>query len=408
MLFAAERAIMKDAVGKERIFDMTDTVCAVVVAAGSSSRMGGSVPKQLMELCGKPVLSHTLSAFEKTPEVETVVVVCREEDMARIKEITENFSKIKALVPGGKTRQASVAAGVKAAGECGFVAIHDGARPLITPEEIRQVVADAKIWGASTLAAPVTDTIKTAGEQELVEETPDRSILRAVQTPQVFRKDEYVRAMEAAKAAGKDFTDDCQLMEFSGKPVHLCPGKRSNLKLTTPEDFLFARGILMEREERKNGMRIGHGYDVHRLTEGRKLILGGVEIPWDKGLFGHSDADVLAHAIADALLGAAALGDIGKLFPDNDPAYKGADSLKLLAEVCRRVREAGYEVENIDATILAQAPKLRPYIDRMRENLAAACGISPGQVSVKATTEEGLGFTGAGEGMAAHSVCLLR
>lgn len=408
MLFAAERAIMKDAVGKERIFDMTDTVCAVVVAAGSSSRMGGSVPKQLMELCGKPVLSHTLSAFEKTPEVETVVVVCREEDMARIKEITENFSKIKALVPGGKTRQASVAAGVKAAGECGFVAIHDGARPLITPEEIRQVVADAKIWGASTLAAPVTDTIKTAGEQELVEETLDRSILRAVQTPQVFRKDEYVRAMEAAKAAGKDFTDDCQLMEFSGKPVHLCPGKRSNLKLTTPEDFLFARGILMEREERKNGMRIGHGYDVHRLTEGRKLILGGVEIPWDKGLFGHSDADVLAHAIADALLGAAALGDIGKLFPDNDPAYKGADSLKLLAEVCRRVREAGYEVENIDATILAQAPKLRPYIDRMRENLAAACGISPGQVSVKATTEEGLGFTGAGEGMAAHSVCLLR
>lgn len=387
---------------------MTDTVCAVVVAAGSSSRMGGSVPKQLMELCGKPVLSHTLSAFEKTPEVETVVVVCREEDMARIKEITENFSKIKALVPGGKTRQASVAAGVKAAGECGFVAIHDGARPLITPEEIRQVVADAKIWGASTLAAPVTDTIKTAGEQELVEETLDRSILRAVQTPQVFRKDEYVRAMEAAKAAGKDFTDDCQLMEFSGKPVHLCPGKRSNLKLTTPEDFLFARGILMEREERKNGMRIGHGYDVHRLTEGRKLILGGVEIPWNKGLLGHSDADVLAHAIADALLGAAALGDIGKLFPDNDPAYKGADSLKLLAEVCRRVREAGYEVENIDATILAQAPKLRPYIDRMRENLAAACGISPGQVSVKATTEEGLGFTGAGEGMAAHSVCLLR
>ena len=408
MLFAAERAIMKDAVGKERIFDMTDTVCAVVVAAGSSSRMGGSVPKQLMELCGKPVLFHTLSAFEKTPEVETVVVVCREEDMARIKEITENFSKIKALVPDGKTRQASVAAGVKAAGECGFVAIHDGARPLITPEEIRQVVADAKIWGASTLAAPVTDTIKTAGEQELVEETLDRSILRAVQTPQVFRKDEYVRAMEAAKAAGKDFTDDCQLMEFSGKPVHLCPGKRSNLKLTTPEDFLFARGILMEREERKNGMRIGHGYDVHRLTEGRKLILGGVEIPWDKGLFGHSDADVLAHAIADALLGAAALGDIGKLFPDNDPAYKGADSLKLLAEVCRRVREAGYGVENIDATILAQAPKLRPYIDRMRENLAAACGISPGQVSVKATTEEGLGFTGAGEGMAAHSVCLLR
>lgn len=155
-------------------------------------------------------------------------------------------------------------------------------------------------------------------------------------------------------------------------------------------------------------MRIGHGYDVHRLVEGRRLILGGVEIPWKKGLLGHSDADVLAHAVADALLGAAALGDIGKLFPDTDPAYEGADSLLLLAEVCRVVREKGYEIENIDATILAQAPKLRPHIDVMREKLAGACGISTGQVSVKATTEEGLGFTGAGEGIAVHSVCLLR
>lgn len=155
-------------------------------------------------------------------------------------------------------------------------------------------------------------------------------------------------------------------------------------------------------------MRIGHGYDVHRLVESRRLILGGVEIPWKKGLLGHSDADVLAHAIADALLGAAALGDIGKLFPDTDPAYEGADSLLLLAEVCRVVREKGYEIENIDATILAQAPKLRPHIDAMREKLARACGIDIGQVSVKATTEEGLGFTGAGEGIAVHSVCLLR
>ena len=154
-------------------------------------------------------------------------------------------------------------------------------------------------------------------------------------------------------------------------------------------------------------MRIGHGYDVHRLTENRKLILGGVEIPYEKGLLGHSDADVLAHAIADALLGAAALGDIGKLFPDSDPAYKGADSLKLLAAVADKVRAGGYAIGNIDATVLAQAPKLRPYIDEMRQCLADACGISLDRVSVKATTEEGLGFTGSGEGMAAHAVCLL-
>lgn len=154
-------------------------------------------------------------------------------------------------------------------------------------------------------------------------------------------------------------------------------------------------------------MRIGHGYDVHRLVEGRPLILGGVQIPFAKGLLGHSDADVLAHAAADALLGAAALGDIGVLFPDTDPAFAGADSLKLLREVCARVRAAGFELSNLDATILCQRPKLRPYIPAMRENLAAACGVSVSQVSVKATTEEGLGFTGAGEGIAAHAVCLL-
>ena len=155
-------------------------------------------------------------------------------------------------------------------------------------------------------------------------------------------------------------------------------------------------------------MRIGHGYDVHKLVAGRALIIGGVEIPHEKGLLGHSDADVLLHAISDALLGAAALGDIGKLFPDTDPAYKGADSLKLLSVVCERVREAGFEIENIDATVLAQAPKLRPFIDTMRERIAGCMGIDASCVSVKATTEEGLGFTGAKEGIAAHAVCLLK
>ena len=154
-------------------------------------------------------------------------------------------------------------------------------------------------------------------------------------------------------------------------------------------------------------MRIGHGYDVHRLVEGRKLILGGVEIPFEKGLLGHSDADVLTHAIMDALLGAAALGDIGKLFPDSDPRYAGADSLRLATEVALRIRDAGYEIANIDATVLAQRPRLSPHIPAMREKLAAALKIPPSAISVKATTEEGLGFTGAGDGIAAHAVCLL-
>lgn len=387
-----------------------NTVCAVVVAAGSSTRMGGQTPKQLLPLCGEPLLSHTLRAFEAAESVDSVVVVCRWEDLPAIKTLAAPFHKVRAFPEGGATRQASVAAGVKAAGEAEILAIHDGARALITPEEIDRVVADCRLFGASTLAVPVVDTIKEADSQELVARTLDRSVLRSIQTPQVFYKAEYEKAMEAAAAAGKDFTDDCQLMEFVGRKVHLCPGSRSNLKVTTPEDILFAQAILQQRkeQERVSRMRIGHGYDVHRLVEGRKLILGGVTIPWEKGLLGHSDADVLAHAVADALLGAAALGDIGKLFPDTDPAYEGADSLQLLAQVCRVVREKGFAIENIDATILAQAPKLRPHIDAMRENLARACGIPVDCVSVKATTEEGLGFTGAGEGIAVHSVCLLR
>lgn len=387
-----------------------NTVCAVVVAAGSSTRMGSQTPKQLLPLCDEPLLTHTLRAFEAAKSVDSVVVVCRREDRPAIEALASPFHKVIAFPEGGATRQASVAAGIKAAGEAKIVAIHDGARALITPEEIDSVIADCRLFGASTLAVPVVDTIKEADSQELVACTLDRSVLRSIQTPQVFYKAEYEKAMEAATAAGKDFTDDCQLMEFMGRKVHLCPGSRSNLKVTTPEDLLFAQAVLQQRkkQERMSRMRIGHGYDVHRLVEGRKLILGGVTIPWEKGLLGHSDADVLAHAVADALLGAAALGDIGKLFPDTDPAYKGADSLLLLSEVCRVVREQGYTIENIDATILAQAPKLRPHIDTMRENLARACNIPVDCVSVKATTEEGLGFTGAQEGIAVHSVCLLR
>lgn len=154
-------------------------------------------------------------------------------------------------------------------------------------------------------------------------------------------------------------------------------------------------------------MRIGHGYDVHRLTKNRRLIIGGVEIPYEKGLLGHSDADVLTHAIMDALLGAAALGDIGKLFPDNDPAYSGADSIQLLKQVCSVLQKNGYKIGNIDSTVIAQQPKLKPYIDQMRNTLADACGVSAGQVSVKATTEEKLGFTGNGQGISAHAVCLI-
>ena len=223
-----------------------------------------------------------------------------------------------------------------------------------------------------------------------------------MQTPQCFDRAAYLAALEELDAEkARLVTDDCSLFELTGRPVQLTQGDYANLKITTRED--------LPRPQQKEGepMRIGHGYDVHRLVEGRKLILGGVEIPYEKGLLGHSDADVLAHAVMDAVLGAAALGDIGKHFPDTAPEYAGADSLMLARHVARIVRENGWKVENIDSTILCQKPKLAPYIPAMREKLAEAFGMPLDAVSVKATTEEHLGFTGEGLGIAVHAVALI-
>ena len=380
---------------------------AVIVAAGNSTRMGGIKSKVLEPLCGRPVLHYSLSAFCACEEISEIVVVCREEDMAKFQAAVDQFTaqhpgarKI-SLTPGGATRQDSVFLGVRALSEgLSYLVIHDGARPLVSREVISTVCADAVEFGAATAAVPSIDTCKLGAD--FVEETPPREKLFAVQTPQAFDRDLYLYALEKAKQDGKTYTDDCQLLEAAGGRVRLSKGDSKNRKLTTPEDFLIAEALL---KGGSRSMRVGYGYDVHRLVEGRRLILGGVDIPFEKGLLGHSDADVLAHAIADALLGAAALGDIGHLFPDNDPRFEGADSLKLLSEVCALLRGHGFEIGNIDGTVIAQRPKLAPHILQMRENLAAACGISVGQISVKATTEEKLGFTGAEEGIAASAVC---
>lgn len=379
-------------------------VSAIVVAAGSATRMGGE--KQRLLLGGMPVLARTLTVLQTTPCIDEIVLVAREADRAEFAEYATRYgiSKLAAVVCGGSTRQQSVQNGVAAvSNQATLLAIHDGARPLITPHDVTAVVDAAAEYGGATAATPVKDTIKLANDDGTIASTPDRSRLWAVQTPQVFCRTQYCQATAAALAAERDFTDDCQLFEFAGFSVRLVSTGYQNIKITTPEDMIAARGFL----EEETVMRIGHGYDVHRLVEGRRLILGGVDIPFEKGLLGHSDADVLTHAVMDALLGAAALGDIGKWFPDTDEAYRGADSLALLRRVMEILSERGFSVVNIDATILAQAPKLRPYIDHMRENLAAACSLPLDDVSVKATTEEKLGFTGSGDGMAVHAVCLL-
>ena len=382
------------------------TISAVLVAAGSSTRMG--FDKLSFDLGGETVLHRSIRAFDQCPQIGEIVLVAGK-NRAFVEQQAIGCTKPVQIVAGGATRAESAKNGVLAAhGE--LVAVHDAARPFVSPAVIAAVLEAAARYGAAAPAVPVKDTIKqavpgdgkTVPEACLVRSTPDRSTLYAVQTPQCFDRAQYLAALQELDAEkARLVTDDCSLFELTGRSVQLTQGDYANLKITTREDL--PRPV--QKEETR--MRIGHGYDVHRLVEGRKLILGGVEIPFEKGLLGHSDADVLAHAVMDAVLGAAALGDIGQHFPDNDPAYAGADSLELARHVARILSEHGYRVENIDATILCQRPKLAPHIPAMRANLAAAFGLPVDAVSVKATTEEHLGFTGEGLGIAAHAVVLI-
>lgn len=371
------------------------TVAAVIVAAGASRRMG--FDKLAYPLDGGTVLEKSVRAFDMHPAIDEILLVAGE-NAPQAALLAAACAKPAKTVAGGATRVQSVRAGLDAV-NAEYVAIHDAARPFVTPQVIWDALEAAYETGAAAPAVPVKDTVKVAADG-LVVETPAREKLYAVQTPQCFRTALYRQVL--AQVCCDAVTDDCSAFELAGLPVRLTQGDYANYKITTRED------LPAPEKNGGNGMRIGHGYDVHRLVEGRALVLGGVTVPYEKGLLGHSDADVLTHAVMDALLGAAALGDIGKLFPDTDPAYKGADSIALLQEVGRVLARAGWAAGNIDATLLCQAPKLAPYIPAMRENLAAALGISAEDVSVKATTEEKLGFTGSGEGIAAHSVCLLR
>lgn len=385
---------------------MKTEISAVLVAAGASTRMG--FDKLSVDLGGETVLHRSIRAFAQCPQVDEIVLVAGK-NRAFVEAQAADCKKPVQIVTGGATRAESAKNGVLAARGT-LVAVHDAARPFVSAAVIEAVLDAAKQCGAAAPAVPVKDTIKQAvrGDGKTVpagcrvENTPDRSTLYAVQTPQCFDRAQYLAALEELDAEkARLVTDDCSLFELTGRPVQLTQGDYANRKITTREDLPRPA----PKEETK--MRIGHGYDVHRLVEGRRLILGGVEIPFEKGLLGHSDADVLTHAVMDAVLGAAALGDIGQHFPDNDSAYAGADSLKLAQHVARILSEHGYGIGNIDATLLCQRPKLAPHIPAMRANLAEAFGLPVDAVSVKATTEEHLGFTGEGLGIAAHAVALI-
>ena len=374
-------------------------VSAIIVAAGASRRMGFDKLSYRLP-GGKTVLETSVAAFAAHPQVDELILVAGG-NLPACQAIAVACPKPCTVVGGGATRADSVCNGLRAA-KGQLVAIHDAARPFVSEQVITDALAEAEAMGAAAPAVAVKDTIKIANDGAVVQ-TPDRAALFAVQTPQCFCQNLYWKALEAVQGEKVHLvTDDCSLFELAGLPVHLTQGDYVNLKITTKEDLPAAA-----QNKGENTMRIGHGYDVHRLVEDRKLILGGVEVPFEKGLLGHSDADVLAHAVMDAVLGAAALGDIGKHFPDTDPAYAGADSLQLAQHVARIMREQGWKIVNIDSTLLCQKPKLAPYIPAMRENLAAAFGMPVDAVSVKATTEEHLGFTGEGLGIAAHAVALI-
>ncbi len=385
-------------------------VYAIVLAAGRGLRMGGSPPKQFMSLAGRPILFLALTAFEHAKKVDRVVLVAPADRVERCREEIRSWGmeKVTSVVAGGERRQDSVAEGLGAVPDhARVIAVHDGARPLILPEQIDAVVDLAHEKGSAVLGTPITDTVKEVQDGRVLR-TLDRSRTWRVQTPQAFRASILREAHGEAARTGNSGTDDTSLVEQLNAPVYMVPGREDNLKITAPEDLAMAESILRSRTGSvPSNLRVGHGYDVHRLVAGRPLILGGVAVPFDRGLHGHSDADVLSHAVADAVLGAMCLGDIGTHFPDADPAYSGVSSLILLDRVSKLTSDGGGGIVNVDATVIAQRPKLAPYISDMQEKMAGALGIATERLSVKATTTEGLGFAGTEQGIAAQAVALV-
>lgn len=366
----------------------------ILACGGKSLRMGEN--KLLIDCGGIPLIKRTCLSLRGIEEIKRLIIAVPEGDIPFYDELMSDIGISYLLVAGGKTRQESIHNAVLMAKE-DIIIIHDGARPFLSRELILRSLEDAYRYGSSVACVPAKDTIRYCDSESSY--CPKRENLYTVQTPQSFSRRLY---LYAAGMVEESFTDDAQLLDSIGIKPHLTKGEYSNIKITTPEDLMYLKNYSQEE------LRVGHGYDVHRLVKGRELILGGVKIPYEKGLLGHSDADVLLHALMDALLGAAALGDIGKHFPDSDPSYSGISSMTLLEKVYDLLALAGYKPSNADITVIAQEPKLAGYIQKMRDNISLALGLDRDRISVKATTEEGLGFTGNKEGIAAHAVVTIK
>lgn len=372
---------------------------AILVCGGNGTRMGGGENKTLIKVGGVPACVRAYKTLLR--HVCGAVVVVRAGEEARFAEVFSGFGETPfQIVPGGADRQASVFEGLSALPEdCDAVLVHDGARPLVSDEIVLRVLESVARHDTGIAARPVRDTVKRADGEGRITETLTRDGLFAVQTPQGFSRALLERAHREARVR---MTDDAALVEALHVPVRLVMDERPNPKLTDREDVELADALCMGET------RVGLGYDAHRLVSGRALVLCGVEIPYEKGLLGHSDADVALHALMDAMLGAAALGDIGQHFSDKDPKYLGISSLTLLSETAKLLKSAGYALVNADVTIVAQAPKLASYIPDMRKKIAETLSCDVLTISVKATTTERMGFEGTGEGMSAQAVALIR
>lgn len=372
------------------------TTIALLMAAGAGERAGGSVPKQLAPLGGRPVLAWPYAALAKHPKVDDVIIVTSPGLADSVRAALPQAR----IVHGGATRQASVAAGLAAAEGAKFVLVHDAARPFLPATVIDRVLAALGDHQGATPALKIADTL--ARDADGLGEAVPREKLVRVQTPQGFRAD----ALRAAHAAAPDdaATDDAQLVRRLGGTVALVQGDPVLEKVTYPEDLAAADTRLAARMVSRSAT----GFDVHRLESGEELWLGGILIPHDKGLSGHSDADVALHALTDALLGTIGAGDIGTHFPPSDPQWRGAASDRFLAHAVGMVAQAGGIIDFVDLTLICEAPKIGPYRDAMRTRIAQLLQIPESCVSVKATTTERLGFAGRGEGIAAQTIATVR
>lgn len=369
---------------------------AIILAAGSGRRAGGAIAKQWQPLGGKPVLSHTINAFQTHPRIDEIILVGREADIAA--GLFAPFGAHK-IVAGGSERRDSVLAGLLAAERSDIVLIHDGARPLVSADLIDRVLSALDTAPAAAPALPVTDAL-WRGVDAKVSGVQDRSGLFRAQTPQGF----HTPAITAAhKAHDGPASDDVEVARAAGIEVAIVAGEAQNLKITLPEDFDRAETFLRAHMD----IRTGNGFDVHRFGPGGQVTLCGVQIPFGRALQGHSDADVGMHAVTDAIYGALAMGDIGQHFPPSDPQWKGAASEIFLRHACALAREHGFDITHMDCTLICEQPKIGPHSAAMRAAMAGIMGLDLGRVSVKATTSERLGFTGREEGIAAMATATL-